>query len=120
MTDYRAQLQKQRDRYPFKRWQARGLERYTPETCDAFAAVMDGLLADLEVLGLAAPEAMKLKAFEKAVRALNDLNRVGDSLIETGEREALCDLVYLIAIAAGLDPTAYGGGEGPASEWREW
>ena len=80
----------------------------------------DGLLGDLEVLGLEAPEATKLKTFEKAVRELNDMNRVGDLLIETGEREALCDLFHLIAIAAGLDPTAHRGGEVAASEWREW
>jgi hypothetical protein len=42
------------------------------------------------------------------------------NLIETGEREQLSELCNGIARAAGLDPTKYGGGEGPASEWRDW
>ena len=120
MNDFCERMNGLRIRYPFTRWQASGLEQYTPEACAAFAAVMDQLLEDLQSVGLAAPEAEKLKAFKVAVLALNQLNDHDDSLIETGEREDLCDLINNVAVAAGLDPRAYGGGEGPASEWREW
>jgi hypothetical protein len=41
-------------------------------------------------------------------------------LIETGEREDLCELIDQITIAAGMDPKNYGDGEGIADEWRNW
>jgi hypothetical protein len=48
------------------------------------------------------------------------MNRKDPTLIETDEREQLCELCNVVATAAGLDPKKYGGGEGPASEWRDW
>jgi hypothetical protein len=41
-------------------------------------------------------------------------------MIETGEREELCELFNLMAVDCGIDPGKYGGGEGLASEWRDW
>lgn len=79
------------------------------------------MLLDLIALGENAPEDEKLQAFQVAVEALNTLNDETDgSLIETGEREELCDLFNAIAVKAGIDPNQYGDGEGPASEWRDW
>ena len=41
-------------------------------------------------------------------------------MIETGEREELCELFNSIAADCGIDPGQYGHGEGLASEWRDW
>ena len=56
--------------------------------------------------------------FKEAVLSLND--RTGRKLIETGEREQLFVLFEKIAPAAGIESQRYGGGEGIASEWRDW
>lgn len=120
MNDHALSLDALRASYPFQRWEESGLPQYTPEACAAFAAVFDRLIEELRALGPAADEAARLGAFEQAVLALNALNEEDESLIETGEREDLCELVNVIASAAGMDPTRYGDGEGPASEWRDW
>jgi len=54
------------------------------------------------------------------VLSLNELDDKIDGLIETGEREDLCELIDQITIAAGLNPENYADGEGLADEWREW
>lgn len=120
MNDYLNRLNVTKQRYPFKRWAGSGLEQYTAEACASFSAVFDRLIGKLGTLGEAAPEGSKLAAFQEAVEALNALNEEDESLIETGEREDLCELCNVIATAAGLDPAKYGDGEGPASEWRDW
>ncbi len=120
MNEYRQKLNEVRQAYPFARWQAGGLEQYSPKACAAFVAVFDDLIATLADAGPAAPEGQKLAAFQTAIERLNRLNEEDESLIETGEREDLCELCNLIATAAGLDPAQYGDGEGPASEWRDW
>jgi hypothetical protein len=70
-------------------------------------------------VGEAAPEAKKVTLFKVAVEALNDLNDE-TGMMETGEREDLCELLNLIATACGIDPGKYGNGEGLATEWRDW
>lgn len=120
MNEYEAKLNTAKAGYPFQRWQESGLDQYTPEACSAFAAVIDKLIEELGQLGIDAAESIKLAAFEEAVVALNTLNEADESLIETGEREDLCELINTVAVAAGLDPSNYGDGEGPASEWRHW
>jgi hypothetical protein len=117
-------------KYPFDKWKTyaqpgkngeKGLEQYTEENCEAAKRILDTLISDLIDLGEEAPEEDKLQKYQVAVEALNTLNDETDgSLIETGEREALCELFYVIALKNGLDPTKYGDGEGPASEWRDW
>ena len=110
--------------YPFTRWRAAfagGLEQYTEQNCSKAQAIFDQLIDKLVAVGKAAPEADKLKLFKEAVLKLNALNDETDGmLIETGEREDLCDLTNKISIAAGLNPKDYAEGEGIASEWREW
>ncbi|MEK6669377.1 MAG: hypothetical protein AABZ19_11185 [Pseudomonadota bacterium] len=120
MNDHERQLNATKAAYPFQRWQNSGLDQYTPQACAAFASIFDELISELAQHGLDAAEPIKLAAIEKAVVALNALNEADDSLIETGEREDLCELINAITVTAGLDPSAYGGGEGPASEWRDW
>ncbi len=120
MPDYSSKLTDTKASYPFKRWEESGLEQYTPEACGAFVGVFDRLINDLVAKGESASEEQKLESFHQAGIALNALNEEDESLIETGEREDLCELSNIVAVAAGLDPSKYGGGEGPASEWRDW
>lgn len=120
---YPERLKAMKRQFPFKQWRAGaegGLEQYSKENCAVMAAIFDKLIKRLIALGEKAPEADKLAAFQEAIEATNVINEREMNLIETGEREQLCDLCNEIARAAGMDPTQYGGGEGPASEWRDW
>jgi len=108
---------------PFEKWQTYfpRMEDYTPENCDAAKNIFDRLISQLAELGEAVPKSEKEKLFESAVLALNELNEAtGGGLIETGEREELCELLDTISMAAGLNPEDYADGEGIADEWREW
>lgn len=53
--------------------------------------------------------------------AIEDLNvsneEVGEDLIETGEREELCELTDTIGLACVLNLKNYGDGEGLVAEW---
>ena len=120
MSGYQSKFDAAVSSYPFARWQQSGLEQYTPEACAAFAAVFNRLVGELVQAGESATEQSKLELLRRAVEELNALNEQDESLIETGEREDLCALVNLVTAACGLDPSKYGDGEGPASEWREW
>lgn len=119
-NEYSKGLSVIRASYPFSRWAQSGLEQYTDKACASFVKIFDSLIDELAIHGDQASEDEKLAAFQKAVEALNKLNEKDDSLIETGEREDLCELCNRIAVAAGLDPLKYGDGEGPASNWRDW
>ena len=120
---YNQKLEETKDYYPFDNWLQAfddGLEQYTSENCGRTKAVFDTLISQLIRIGENAPENEKLALFKTAVLALNALNEEIDDLIETGEREDLCDLIDHITIAAGLMPGKYGDGDGLADEWREW
>lgn len=55
-------------------------------------------------------------AIEKVVRELNDLNdRAGGCLIETDQREDLCQIILVVAKQAGMKTD-----EDVTEEWREW
>jgi hypothetical protein len=120
MDSYTEQLQGIKPHYPFSRWRESGLDQYTAEACASFVAIFDQLISKLAAIGPDAQEDEKLSLFREAIEATNQLNEQDESLIETGEREDLCELTNRIAVAAGLDPDKYGDGEGPASEWRDW
>ena len=120
MDSYDEQLNGVRAHYPFTRWRESGLEQYTEDACSSFAAIFDQLIAKLVALGSGASADAKLSLFQEAIAATNTLNEQDESLIETGEREDLCELTNRVAVAAGLEPAKYGDGEGPASEWRDW
>jgi|SRR5690554_1387931 len=60
--------------------------------------------------------AIVISAVKETVLALNDLNEsCGHSLIETDQREQICELIIQSAAAAGV-----GGGEDITEEWRDW
>ena len=122
--DYATELLKFKQDGPIEGWRASykdGLEQYTEENCAAAERILDTFISDLVALGEDAREEDKMQTFQVAVEALNTLDdESGHSLIETGEREELCEFFYVVAEKAGIDAKKYGDGEGPASEWRDW
>ncbi|MEP0211578.1 MAG: hypothetical protein ABJD66_00065 [Cellulophaga sp.] len=110
--------------YPFTRWHTNfteyGMEQYTEENCSAARHIFNTLIANLITLGENGKEIEKVSFFETAVTELNNLNSNADGLIETGEREDLCELIDHITLAADLKPDDYADGEGLADLWREW
>lgn len=108
----------------FKFWQESGVEfqmpQYTAENCLRAKSIIINLVSELEKIGMSASEQSKLEAFESSVRAMNNLNSQIPGLIETGEREELCDLYDEIAKSVNLNPREYGAGDGIATEWRHW
>lgn len=117
--NYEEKLLETKKSYPFARWQESEIDVYTAENCAAMQSIFDELIADLIAKGENALESEKIESFRVAIEATNELD--GETgMIETGEREDLCELTNTITVAAGLDPDAYGDGEGLASEWRDW
>lgn len=120
---YSEQLEASKKYYPFDNWREaydEGLEQYTEENCNKTQAVFDQLITGLISLGQDAKEGDKVELFKTAVLSLNQLNEEVIGLIETGEREDLCELIDQITIAAGMNPKDYAGGEGIADQWRNW
>ena len=128
---YAEQLESTKQHYPFSKWRAlffpdpeddesEGMEQYTQENCDVAAMIFDDLIHGLIIIGEHAPANEKEALFKVAVELLNDLADKVDALIETGEREDLCDLIDQITIAAGLRPEDYADGGGIADQWRSW
>ncbi|RFP66166.1 hypothetical protein D0N36_05465 [Hymenobacter lapidiphilus] len=116
MNAYSDNLEAFKQRYPFERWRAYWQQPDEQQQCNEIEQAFDQLLAELVALGPDATEAEKVACFQTAIEATN----ASDGIIETGEREDLCELTNQISVAAGLDPAAYGDGEGLASEWRDW
>lgn len=121
---YEERLENAKIDYPFDKWHEaynNGLDQYTDENCERATIIMDNLIDKLISLEESALENEKIELFREAVEMLNVLNRENDEcLIETEERQDLCLLFDKIASAAGLEPKKYGGGDGIASEWRDW
>lgn len=121
-SPYAKKLHAAKTTYPFEHWEdlyAQGLTQYTEANCNACQQIFDELIEGLINAGENAQTETKLVLFKEAILKTNVLNeQCGYALIETGEREELCELTDAIAIAAGLDPKSYG--EGLASEWRDW
>ncbi|PWQ95051.1 hypothetical protein [Leucothrix arctica] len=121
--NYSKKIQHCRSYYPFKYWSEDyqdGIGKYSDTHCFNVQSIFDGLLKSLISLGEAAPELSKVELFQSTVQRLNIVRKNYPELIETMEREEFCDLFDKIALAAGLRPENYGGGDGIASEWREW
>jgi hypothetical protein len=121
--NYKNKLLASKAFYPFERWRENyneGLTQYTKENCNKIKKVFDDLITSLVEIGENAGEEQKKQFFKTAILKTNQLNEEIDGLIETGEREDLCELTDKITIACGLDPEKYGEGEGLATEWREW
>ena len=122
-VNYQKKLLATKEAYPFVLWRKRydyGLTQYTQGNCDKAKKVFDDLIDELINIGEQASEAQKVALFKKAILHTNKLNDQISGLIETEEREELCELTNRITIACGLDPHQYGGGEGLADEWRAW
>jgi len=120
---YKEQLIASKKHYPFENWREsynNGLKQYTEENCNRTQVVFDTLIAKLIALGQNATEKDKVELFKIAVLSLNKLNDEIEGLIETGEREDLCELIDQITIATGMDPKNYANGDGIADEWRDW
>ena len=88
---------------------------YAERDIDACEAIVDRYLDAAR--DAAGQPAQARSALKTAVLALNALNaRCGHALIETEQREGLCDLLLGAAAEAGL-----GSGEEDLTEaWREW
>ena len=120
---YNEQLETTKKHYPFENWRESyndDLEQYTEENCNKTKGIFDALISKLISVGQDASEKDKVELFKAAVVSLNKLNGEVEGLIETGEREDLCELIAQITIAAGMNPKKYGDGEGIADEWRDW
>lgn len=125
---YADALQATKSFYPFDHWrelffpdeEGDSMEQYSPENCDAAQSILDSLIKNLILIGESANKKEKETLFEEAILSLNNLNDKISGLIETGEREDLCELFDQISITAGLIPADYGRGEGIATEWRNW
>lgn len=91
-------------------------EPYTKENCDLVHSYIYELTDVLEQ-NKDLSEKEKMKHFKKAVLALNKLDKEHE-LIETGEREYLCDVLDDIAIAVAIDVEQFE--DGIASVWRTW
>jgi hypothetical protein len=119
---YSEKLIKTKELYPFAKWRESffeyEMEQYTEENCNEAKSIFDNLISKLITLGENGNRTDKEKCFEIAVKSLNKLNEKDEALIETGEREDLCELIDQITVASGLNPKDYG--EGIADLWREW
>jgi len=121
--DYKEKLGATKKYYPFDNWRESGrdgMEQYSPENCDKAQQVFDKLIDELIALGDNAKEERKIDLIKTSILSLNKLNSEIDGLIETGEREDLCELLDQITIASGLNPKDYADGEGIADLWRDW
>jgi hypothetical protein len=88
---------------------------YTQEDIDRCAAIVDAYLSDMAKDSGMSQDSIR-DAVKKVVLDLNALNEQCEgSLIETEQREDLCQLILSGATRAGLDTD-----EDVTEEWREW
>ncbi|MEQ7799758.1 hypothetical protein ABDJ41_08075 [Pedobacter sp. ASV1-7] len=121
---YSEKLIKTKELYPFAKWRKNFFEyemkQYTEKNCNEAKSIFDNLISKLISLDKNGSRTEKEKCFEIAVKSLNKLNEKDQGIIETGEREDLCELIDQITIASGLNPKDYAEGEGISDLWREW
>ena len=87
---------------------------YTQGHVDQVEGILDSYLADVE--RAEGGDAAILAAVQTAVLALNELNDSADgNLIETDQREQLCEIIGSAAREAGLQTD-----DDVTEEWREW
>ncbi|WP_298143774.1 hypothetical protein [Flavobacterium sp.] len=121
---YSQRLIKTKELYPFAKWRGNffeyEMEQYTEENCNEAKSIFDNLISKLISLGENGNRTKKEKCFEIAIKSLNKLNEKDEGIIETDEREDLCELIDQITIASGLNPEDYADGDGISDLWREW
>ena len=90
---------------------------YTQEHVNQCEELLEEFLASLVNLAGTSQKEQIMGAVKTVVLSLNKLNEACDRpLIETSEREQLCELIITAAKQAGLDS----GEEDITEEWREW
>ena len=95
---------------------ADGDDSYTKADIKKCDKILQQFMARLTKLGGSAPEAAILDCVKKAVVDLNALNDTGGGcLIETDQREDLCEYILLAAKQSGLKQDG-----DVTEEWREW
>lgn len=88
---------------------------YSESEIASCESILDGFLAKVTTADKGNTEQV-MSAVKEAVLALNKLNaQCDDSLIETDQREQICELIIKAAAAAGV-----GSGEDITEDWREW
>ncbi len=88
---------------------------YRLKHIDRCAAIINSLQTELSEKPKPTPQRI-LQSVKRAVLRLNKLNAsCGGALIETDQREDLCQLIFVAACAAGLTVT-----EDITEQWREW
>lgn len=90
---------------------------YSQQDVDKCAAILQDYLVAVFRPSVHGDAEQIMAAVKAVVIALNDLNEDCDhGLIETDQREQLCELIINAAGQAGLEA----GGEDITGEWREW
>ena len=93
-----------------------GFDDYSKEDVDRCASILDRYLSSVLDPSVHGVSEGIMAAVKTAVLALNDLNEQCEhSLIETDQREDICELIIHAASLAGLD-----GNDDITEEWREW
>lgn len=123
-SNYSKKLLKTKELYPFAKWRKNffdyEMEQYTEVNCNEAKSIFDNLISELIKLGENRSKTKREKCFEDAIISLNNLNENEPGIIETQEREELCELIDQITLASGLNPKNYAEGEGIADLWRDW
>lgn len=89
---------------------------YTHQHIERCNAILDAFLTGLDAPGGSRNHEGIMDLVKKAVIALNELNdECGGRLIETDQREHLCDIIICAAHQAGLVTE-----EDITEQWRQW
>lgn len=88
---------------------------YTAADIERCAAILDAFIAKLHSAAGNAERIML--TVRDTVLNLNNLSKEVESLIETAQREDLCEFIELAAKVGGLDIDA---GQDITEQWREW
>jgi hypothetical protein len=89
---------------------------YSQAEIDQCAVILDTYFAALAAIDHPGNARQIMAATERAVLALNELNdRCDGCMIETDQREQLCDILIAAAKNAGLDSD-----DDITEAWREW
>ena len=89
---------------------------YSQEDVERCASILDRYMSSVLDPSIHGESGSIMAAVKSAVLELNDLNEQCEhSLIETDQREDICELIINAASLAGLD-----GNADITEEWREW
>jgi hypothetical protein len=92
-------------------------EYYSQEDVDKCNVILLNYLNNVSTSSIHGDSEKIMAAVEETVIALNLLNENCDhSMIETGERESICELIINAAAQAGLETDEYDITE----QWRDW